>query len=313
MAAAGPVAVVDSGLGGLTVLRHMMASLPETPMVYFGDTARLPYGNKSPSVVTSFLLQIVEFLSPLDPREVVIACNTATALALPAVRAAFPGLHVSGVIEPGAKAAVAAWKAGCLRESSVSERGDRGRGPVIGLLATEATVRSGAYERAVRRLLPAARLHAWAAPLLVPVIEEGRGDDDPVARMVVRDYLRPLVEAQVDVVLLGCTHYPIYRRLFERTLDELSWPVPVVDASEQAAREVAARCGRSSGWMAAAGRRGVDDADGLPVRCFVTDDPGRFQRLAGRFLGMSLPAPKWIAPERLPQREAQRWQIRPAG
>ncbi|MFN4243349.1 MAG: glutamate racemase [Tepidisphaerales bacterium] len=301
----GPVAVVDSGLGGLTVLRQIMVKLPGVPLVYFGDTARLPYGNKSPAVVTSFLLQIVRFLRDLGPSELVIACNTATALTLPAVRAAFPDLPVLGVIDPGARA-VAEVVARVARAGSADGPRDPA-GPRVGLLATEATVRSRAYEKALRRWLPEAQVEAVAAPLLVPVIEEGRDEDDPVAAMVVRDYLQPLVAARVDAVLLGCTHYPIYRRRFERTLEELGWPVPVVDSAEQCAAELASRrstCIEAGGCSATRRER---------LTCYVTDDPGRFQKLAWRFLGMAIDAPTWVPPERLPEPAAERPAVRRAG
>lgn len=284
MCNSGPIAVVDSGLGGLTVLRSIMRLLPGEPVVYFGDTARLPYGSKSPEVVTSFLLQIVRFLRELNPTQIVIACNTATALALPAVRMAFPEVAISGVIEPGARAAA-----------------DQVRGldsPTVGLLATEATVRSRSYERTLAKVLPTARVAAVAAPLLVPIIEDGRNEDDPLAALAIRQYLEQLIPSRPDAVLLGCTHYPMLRGLIERLLAELHVSVPVVDSAEHCAQDVARRV--------VAGRIGRRPTSGRSTgpssleACWVTDDPARFARLASRFLGQTVPEPRWVPPEQLP-------------
>ena len=219
-----PIVVLDSGLGGLTVVRSLRALLPGEDVVYFGDTARLPYGSKSAATVTGFVRQIVSYLRPLNPKHVVVACNTATALALPAVRAAFPDLSVSGVIEPGAKAAVVAAGAKPV--------------PVIGVLATEATVHSKAYERAIHRLRNHARLLLRPAPLLVPIIEEGRREDDPLVRLALRQYLDPLVRRGMDVLVLGCTHYPILRRAVVAAVGP---GVAVIDSAEQCAEDVARR------------------------------------------------------------------------
>src|SRR5688572_4556602 len=193
-----PIVVLDSGLGGLTVVRALRAALPDEDVLYFGDTARLPYGNKTAETVTSYVRQILAYLRPHDPKHVVIACNTATALAMPAVRSAYADLSITGVVEPGAKAAVVA-------------AGPRPV-PVIGVIATEATVRSRAYERAIVRRRAHARLLLKPTPLLVPIIEEGRAEDDPLVRLALRQYLEPLVRHRIQVLVLGCTHYPILKR-----------------------------------------------------------------------------------------------------
>ena len=194
-----PVAVIDSGLGGLTVVRAIRAAVPGEHVVYFGDTARLPYGPKSAAAVTAFVTQILHYLRPMRPKHVVLACNTASALALAAVRMAFPDLTISGVVEPGARAAVEA-------------AGAKAR-PLIAVLATEGTVRSGAYERAVARRRHYAKVLAVPAPLLVPIIEDGRDHHDPLARLAVAEYLKPITERKPDVLVLGCTHYPVFREL----------------------------------------------------------------------------------------------------
>lgn len=272
-----PIAVLDSGLGGLTVVRALRRRLPAEDVVYFGDTARLPYGSKTPGVVTGFVTQIVRFLMPLEPKHVVIACNTATALALPELRAAFPGVSISGVIEPGARAAVEA----------AGEGGD----PVIGVIATEATVRSEAYEKAIGRHRPGARVVQQAAPLLVPIIEDGRQESDPLTQLAVRQYLDPLTTRGIEVLVLGCTHYPILRGLIEREVGER---VRVVDSAEHCAQDVGRR-------LAAAGLlRSTEESEGAGgLRCWVTDDGPRFARLATRFLGHEVPKPTWVAPEEL--------------
>ena len=270
-----PVAIVDSGLGGLTVARAVRAAVPGEDLIYFGDTARLPYGTKSPAAVIECLAGAVAFLRGFRPKHVVVACNTATAVALPAVRAMFPDVPMSGVVEPGARAAVAA-------------AGAKAR-PLIAVIATEATVRSGAYARAVARRRHHARVLSVPAPLLVPIIEDGRDHHDPLARLAVADYLRPILDRRPDVLVLGCTHYPVYRRLFARAVGAAC---PVIDSAQQCAHDVARRL-TADGSLRATGDRGS-------LRCFVTDDPARFRRLAPRFLGAELDAePTRVAAETL--------------
>lgn len=288
------------------MVRALRDALPTENITYFGDTARLPYGSKTAATVTSFVKQIIHYLLPLHPRHVVIACNTATALSMPAVRAAFPGLSVSGVIEPGAKAAVIA--AGSKPV------------PIIGVIATEATVRSGAYERAIHRRRNHARLLLRPTPLLVPIIEEGRGPDDPLVRLALQQYLKALLRHRIDVLVLGCTHYPVYGPLIR---EMAGTRVRVIDSAEQCADDVARRL-RESGpngkVMSRTGRPGLfstaysgstpADMEADPserrlapesgsLRCFVTDDPARFKRLAPRFLGVEIDLPVWVSPDDL--------------
>src|SRR3954469_24643987 len=180
-----PIVVLDSGLGGLTVVRELRASLPAEDIVYFGDTARLPYGSKSAATVTSFVRQIINYLHPLDAKHIVIACNTATALSMPAIRAEFPDLSISGVIEPGARAAIEA-------------AGNKPR-PIIGIIGTEATIRSRAYERAIIRRRQLAHVIGHPTALLAPIIEDGRLADDPLVSLALRQYLQPLVARKIDV------------------------------------------------------------------------------------------------------------------
>jgi glutamate racemase len=277
MSSASPIVVLDSGLGGLTVVRALLKTLPAEQIVYFGDTARLPYGTKSAATVATFVSQIISYLLPLSPKHVVMACNTATALALPATRCAFPGLPISGVIEPGAKAAVAA--AGPKQQ------------PVIGVIATEATIRSNAYAKAIHRRRQMARLMQQATPLLAPMVEEGRKSDDPLVLLALKQYLDPMLKlADIDVLVLGCTHYPLIK---DAVIATVGPSVSVIDSAEQCAQDVAHRL-RSRNLTA------EPDADhAVPPKCFVTDDAPRFGKLAERFLGMSLPKPVWVPPEEL--------------
>jgi glutamate racemase len=273
-----PIVVLDSGLGGLTVARALRAALPLEDLVYFGDTARLPYGSKAAGTVQTFVKQIIAYLRPLGPKHVVIACNTATALALPAIRAAFPDLSVSGVIEPGAKAAVVAAGAKPV--------------PVIGILATEATVRSKAYPNAVHRRRHHARILQQPAPLLVPIIEEGRNLDDPLVRLALKQYLLPMVRHQMDVLVLGCTHYPVLAPLIERML---GGKIRVIDSAELCAEDVTRRL--TAQGLLRGGNLSIGGSGGF--KCFVTDDPDRFARLAPRFIGGAIAPPTWVSPDEL--------------
>lgn len=185
----GPIGVFDSGLGGLTVTRVLLERLPAEDLLYLGDTARIPYGPRPEAEVRGFVLEVVDFMAARRAKALVIACNTATAAGLEAARATAP-FPVLGVIEPGARAAAAA---------------TRGR---VGLLATEGTVRSGAYQRLLERMVPGVTVVAQACPRFTPLVEEGLSDEAAV-RAAVGEYLAPVRAAGVDTVILGCTHYPI--------------------------------------------------------------------------------------------------------
>jgi glutamate racemase len=273
--------VIDSGLGGLTVARALRATLPHEDLVYFGDTARLPYGSKSPETVTTFVKQIIRHLIPRDPKHVVLACNTATALALTGLRDEFPGLPISGVIDPGARAAI--------------EAAGKTTFPVIGVIATEATIRSKAYERAIHRRRHHARMLLQPAPLLVPIIEEGRSDDDPLVVLAVEQYLRPLMQRGVEVLVLGCTHYPILKSLIQRVV---GGAVTVIDSAERCAEDVARRL--TTAGLIRPGDRGAGGAGGAgELRCFVSDNTPRFKRLANQFLGIEIEPPTLVTPEEL--------------
>jgi glutamate racemase len=277
-----PIVVLDSGLGGLTVVRALQKVLPGEDIVYFGDTARLPYGSKTATTVTGFVKEIIGYLQPLRPKHVVIACNTATALALPALRAEFAAMSISGVIEPGAKAAVIAAGAKQI--------------PIFGVIATEATIRSKAYELAIHRRRHHARMLLCPTPLLVPIIEEGRGPKDPLVQLAVKQYLTPLMKYRLDVLVLGCTHYPIYKDLIAETVGQR---VTVIDSAEQCADDVARRLKSNSLLRADVQEDGAIKVHKGSLRCFVTDDPKRFAALAPRFLGCEIAAPTRVSAEEL--------------
>jgi glutamate racemase len=251
----------------------MREALPAEQIIYFGDTARLPYGCKSAATVTTFVRQIIGYLRPHNPKHVVIACNTATALALPTLRSEFPDLSISGVIEPGARAAAEA--AGTKSH------------PTIGVIATDATVKSKAYEKAIHRRRHHARVLLRATPLLVPIIEEGRDPRDPVVQLAVAQYIQPLLERDIDVLLLGCTHYPLLKNLF---IDLLGSGVNVIDSAQTCAEDVQRRL-NSAGLL----RSGIEGS----LQCYVTDDSPKFARLASHFLGFAVQSPVWVPPEEL--------------
>ena len=277
-----PILVIDSGLGGLTCVKAVHALLPHEQIVYFGDTARLPYGSKSAETVTTFVKQIIAYLRGFKPKHVLIACNTATALALPALQMYFDDLSISGVVEPGARAAVQA--AGAKEV------------PVIGIMATEATIRSKAYDRSIMRRRQKARLLLRPAPLLVPIIEEGRLLDDPLVKMALEQYLEPMIERKMDVLVLGCTHYPILKALIQQVV---GMGVRVIDSAEACAEDVARRL-QSAGLLR--GNEPMQIARPTAaswLKTFVTDNSPRFATLASKFLGIRIDAPRWVPPEEL--------------
>ncbi len=250
-----PVGVFDSGIGGLTVAQEVIRQLPHESVVYFGDTARVPYGPKSPETVRRYSREIAGFLQEQGVKSIVIACNTATAHALGALRDELE-MPVIGVVEPGARAAVGATRSGH-----------------IGVIGTVGTIKSGAYERAIRALSPDIMITARACPLFVPLVEEGWTDHD-ATRLVAREYLEPLIAADVDTLVLGCTHYPLLKPLLR---DVLGPSVRLIDSAEETAAETART-------LAAAGLVAAPDAE--PTYRFVaSDDPLQFLQLGQRFLG----------------------------
>jgi glutamate racemase len=256
-----PLGVFDSGLGGLTVVRALREKLPGESIVYLGDTARVPYGTRSPDTVVKYALGCSKILIGRGVKAIVVACNTVSAVALEVLRVELD-LPVLGVIEPGARAAAAIAK-----------------GDVIGVLGTAGTIASGAYARAVAAASTRAEVIGQAAPLLVPLVEEGWTDGE-VPRLAARRYLEPLVARGAKVIVLGCTHYPLLRDVIQREAEALAQgPVRVVDSAHATAGAVAEFLAERA-LLANPSRVGRLDL-------LVTDLPKSFAEVASRFLGES--------------------------
>ena len=255
-----PVAVFDSGVGGLTVLHDCLVSLPHEDFLYLGDTARFPYGDRDPEQLLAFARELAEILLGRGAKLLVVACNSATAAALPALRDELERrVPVVGVVRPESRLAAAATR--------------NGR---VGLIATPATVSSGAYARALAEAAPDAELHAVASAELAPLIQEG-GEVDHRTLTCVEGACRPLKRAGVDTVILGCTHYPIVRPVLQR---ELGRGVTIVSSGEAIAREVEARL-QEAAVENDEGRRGE-------YGFLATGDPEQFRRLGTRFLQLPI-------------------------
>ena len=272
----GPIGVFDSGVGGLTVLRALRAALPCEDFIYLGDTARLPYGTKSPESVVRYSLQCAEALEQRGIRCLVVACNTASASALQALRLRYPHLPVIGVIEPGAAAAVSA---------SQSQH--------IAVIGTEGTIAGGAYQTAIRRLSGGSRVRASACSLFVSLAEEG-WTEGPIVEAVARRYLEPMflpggaagnvVSAAPDTLVLGCTHFPVLAAAIRRVLPP---EVRIVDSAATIASAVLRALGPLAGAPAAAGTPCPGRGG---VTWLATDGAARFARVSATFLGESLRA-----------------------
>ena len=250
-----PIGVFDSGLGGLTVVRELRRMMGAETIVYLGDSARVPYGIKSLETVRRFALEDAAFLLRHDPKLIVVACNTASAAAVEQLRRTC-AVRVVDVIAPGAAAAVAATD------------------DAIGVIGTEATIDSGAYQRAIRDLDGTREVLAVACPLLVPIVEEGRAQDDPIVLHVLCDYLHDMQRRRPGALILGCTHYP----LLAEAIAKLMGPATVlIDSASAAALEVR-RCLCETGQA----RPGVAGGE---LKCYTTGQAERFARLGERFMG----------------------------
>ena len=263
-----PIGIFDSGVGGLTVYRALHEHLPNERFVYLGDTARVPYGTKSLQTVERYAVENARFLAKHGIKLLVVACNTASALALPAIRKALK-VDVAGVIGPGARAAVKNLRAG------------RPRSQYIGVIATESTVQSGAYTAAIKKADPQAEVIERACPLFVPLAEEGWGDHE-VALQIAQTYLKDLRGA-IGTLVLGCTHYPILRDVIQQAVGT---EVQLIDSGEATAAEVKSLLhekglARETPPTGALSRQLCDDLDHF----YVTDAAERFARVAERFLG----------------------------
>lgn len=252
-----PIGVFDSGVGGLTVVRRLLELHPGEKIIYFGDTARVPYGTKSPETISRYAAEDTRFLLQFQPKMILVACNTVSALGMSAVLKEAGSIPVHGVIEPGANAAVLASKTGR-----------------IGVIGTEATIRSGAYEAAIHRLRPEAQVFQKACPLFVPLVEEGLFNHE-ATHLIAQDYLSPLLSHSIDTLVLGCTHYPLLKTVVEKIVGP---SVHIIDSGYAVASIV-----QTSG-------DGKSNAPTEPS-IYVSDLPDRFWKTAERFLGMHLQAP----------------------
>jgi glutamate racemase len=257
-AAARPIGVFDSGIGGLTVVAALRALLPNESIFYLGDTARVPYGGKSAATVQRYSLEIAAMLLEEKAKTVVVACNTASALALPRLEETLP-VTVTGVILPGARAALG-----------------RTRSGHIGVIGTRATIASGAYERALRSLDPNVRVTGRACPLLVPLIEEG-WLESPITDEIILQYLAPLMKDGVDTLVLGCTHYPLLRNAIARLVGDR---ISLVDSARNCALAVRDLLQREN--LCAV------DGDGGSLQVALTDPPDAFLRVAREALQLDV-------------------------
>lgn len=253
-----PIGVFDSGIGGLTVVSALRQLLPNESILYVGDTARVPYGGKSASTVQRYSLEIAQMLEQENAKTIVVACNTASALALGVLHETV-SVPVTGVILPGAAAAVAATRNGH-----------------IGVIGTRATIRSGAYERALRSLCAEIRVSARACPLLVPLIEEGWLENEITDRVIMQ-YLEPLLGEGIDTIVLGCTHYPLLRPALSRLLGAA---ITLVDS--------AANCAQAVRELLSQRELTAANSDRGALRVALTDPPDAFLEVARNALELDL-------------------------
>jgi glutamate racemase len=252
-----PIGVFDSGLGGLTVAHAIMRQLPAESLIYFGDTARVPYGPKSPDTVRRYSREISAFLLEQGVKAIVVACNTATAHALPTLRDELE-VPVIGVVEPGARAAVRATRTGH-----------------IGVIGTAGTIRSQAYVRAIHAENPDVRVTALACPLFVPIVEEGWTNHE-ATHLIAEEYLAPFVKDPIDTLVLGCTHYPLLKPVIGEIVGR---SVRLIDSAEETALDARR--------MLAENDLAATDGE-AEYRFIASDDPQQFLTLGRRFLGSAI-------------------------
>ena len=253
-----PIGIFDSGVGGLTVVSELFRILPQEDIIYFGDTAHLPYGSKSKEAVTRFSLNIVNFLKAQKVKIIIVACNTASSFALSALREKID-LPVIGVIEPGAQAAI-----------------DSTRNFKIGIIGTEGTIKSRAFEEALKKINRNVKVFSQACPLFVPLVEEG-WLDEPETSQIAEKYLSPLKDKGIDTLILGCTHYPLLKELLSRIMGQ---GVSLIDTAEATAKAVKKSL-REKNLLRKVNHKPV-------YKFFVSDDPEKFLQLGMRFLGKGI-------------------------
>lgn len=249
-----PIGIFDSGIGGLTVFKEVKRVLPKEDIVYFGDTARVPYGTKSKDTVIRFSVQNADFLVGANVKMIVIACNTSSSYSIPVLRQRYD-IPVLGVIEPGAKEAAAAT-----------------RKMKIGVIGTRATIASGSYEKEIKRINPEIDIFTAKCPLFVPLVEEGWLKED-VTKIVAKKYLEPLKRKKIDTIVLGCTHYPMLKPVIREVLGK---GVTIIDSAVETAKAV-------RGILE---EKKINKKQGRPrYRFYVSDEPELFKRIGSSFLG----------------------------
>lgn len=250
------IGIFDSGVGGLTVLKEVARLLPQEELFYVGDTARVPYGTKSPETVRRYAVESAGFLVQQGVKMLVVACNTASAVAVEELASQFQ-IPVIGVIEPGSRCAATLT-----------------RNRKVGVIGTEGTVKSGAYARAIKSFAPDIDVVSAACPLFVPLAEEG-WHEHQVAEIAAGEYLAPLLDAGVDTLVLGCTHYPLLKKTLQAAVGD---GIHLVDSAEETAKVV----------VETLSAVGMNQSGKGSVRFFVTDVPDRFKRVGSSFLGQHL-------------------------
>ena len=261
-----PIGIFDSGIGGLTVFKAVRKQVPQESLVYFGDTAHVPYGTKSKDTITKFSIDNVQFLSGFDVKMVIVACNTASSLSLDALKQRF-SIPIIGVIEPGAQEAI--------------RKTRNGR---IGVIGTKSTIGSNAYETVLKRLDPSVKVYSGACPLFVPFVEEGWLDGDVVSK-VAHTYLDGFKTFKIDTLILGCTHYPLLHRVIQKTLGP---KVRLINSAEETAKE-------AKRLLAKLKMSGLSKNRSQDLRFFVSDEPEQFRTLGERFLGTAIPCVAKVA------------------
>jgi glutamate racemase len=250
-----PIGIFDSGIGGLTVVKELTHLLPFEDLVYFGDTARVPYGTRSEKLIRQYSLEDAAFLEQFNIKILIVACNTASAVAVDLLKSALP-VPVTGVIEPGVNAAV---------NISQNKR--------IGVIGTTATIYSQAYNQSINHLDPQVKVYGQPCPLLVSLVEEGWTEDE-ITLLTVRKYLKPLLEENIDTLILGCTHFPVIKHLIQ---EEAGPDIKLIDSGQETSKVVSEMLENM---------HLVTNTDGKGVfKCFVSDIPDKFDEVGTRFLG----------------------------
>ena len=258
-----PIGVFDSGIGGLSVLRQLVKIMPNEDFVYLGDTARVPWGNKSKETINDYSIQCTDFLMEHNVKLIVVACNTASSYAIPSVVTEAHGINVVEMIIPAAKAAF---------ENSNTKR--------IGIVGTRATIRSNAYHNAILKhsTFDNAKIYSVSCPMFVPIVEEGLIKHES-ARLIAKEYLQPLIEAEIDTLVLGCTHYPFLSELIK----ELMPNVKLIDTGYYAAKEALKIIDNEN---ISQGKENKGS-----IKMFLTDSPADFLEIAKGYLDFELPKP----------------------